>query len=189
VRNGAASSSRFTVFENGQSATSRQGITGIGPQVRIAPIPSWSNFSIQSAFTFAIGENLTGTSDSPFIDWDGPTWNTQVFNDFSIGNNFSLFTELDFLLEGIGDVNRFSTPATLIFSYNPSPKSTIYTLGGFSPFWQEQFDYFVQFGVGSKYQITPKFELEVLVTDFTNRFLSDTGGQASTLNFGIRFNL
>ncbi len=194
VSNERLPSSALDVFGSASpEGSSRQGITAFGPQIRYAPVEKWENFSIQSSFVFAIGTDLTGSATQPFIDWNGATWNTQVFNDFPIGNNFSLFTEIDFLWEDIGSssdgrLNRFSTPATLILSYNPNKKTTIYTLGGFSPFWQSNFDYFYQYGVGTKYQFTPKVELELLVTDFTNRFLSDTGGQAATYNIGFRFN-
>ena len=195
VSNSSLPSSALNVFGGTpDGGSSRQGITAFGPQIRYAPIEKWENFSIQSSFVFAIGENLTGSATQPFIDWNGATWNTQIFNDFPIGSSFSLFTEIDFLLEDIGSssngrLNRFSTPATLILSYNPNRKTTFYTLGGFSPFWQDTFDYFYQFGVGTKYQFTPNVELELLVTDFTNKFLSDTGGQAATFNIGFRFNL
>ncbi|MFK8008620.1 MAG: DUF547 domain-containing protein [Saprospiraceae bacterium] len=195
VRNDRLPSSPLAVFgndlEDGESA--RQGITAFGPQIRYAPVPKWENFSIQSSFVFPIGEDLAGNSTQPYIDWNGATWWTQVFNDFPIGTNFSLFTEVDFLLEDIGrkeeNSNRFSTPATVIFSYNPSPKITLYSLGGFSPFWQTEFDYFVQGGLGAKYQFTPNLELELLYTDFSNKFLSQTGGQAATYNVGLRINL
>ncbi|MEO1385351.1 MAG: hypothetical protein AAFV78_19200, partial [Bacteroidota bacterium] len=68
--------------------------------------------------------NLQGNGQLPFIDWDGATWWTQFFNDFPLGNNFSLFTEIDFMIEDIGsraegDINRISTPATVILSYFP----------------------------------------------------------------------
>ncbi len=174
--------------------SARQGFTAFGPQIRYAPVEKWTNFSIQSSFVFPIGEDLAGSATQPYIDWTGATWNTQLFNDFPLGNNFSIFTEIDFLLEDIGasedgHINRFSTPATLIFSYNPNKKTTLYTIGGFSPYWQSDFDYFLQGGFGAKYQFTPNLELELLVTDFTNKFLRDTGGQASTFNVGFRFNL
>ena len=194
VHNGPASTSRFEVFNSGEAGSSRQGITAFGPQIRYAPVEKWTNFSIQSSFVLPIGEDLAGSDSSPYIDWTGATWNTQVFNDFPIGNSFSLFTELDFLLEDIGSgdaghINRFSTPATVIFSYNPNPKTTLYALSGFSPYWQSNFDYFVQAGIGAKYQFTPNVELELLATDFTNQFLANSGGTASTLNIGLRVNL
>ena len=177
-----------------EGGSARNGITAFGPQIRYAPVEKWTNFSIQSSFVFPIGTDLTGSATQPYIDWNGATWNTQFFNDFPIGNNFSLFTELDVLIEDIGSsadgrINRFSTPATLILSYNLNRKTIIYTIGGFSPYWQSTFDYFLQGGFGAKYQFTPKVELELLVTDFTNKFLRDTGGQASTFNIGFRFNL
>lgn len=194
VRNESLPSSALNVFSSVNEGSARQGLTAIGPQIRYAPVEKWSNFSIQSAFLLPIGSDLTGNATQPFIDWTGATWNTQFFNDFPIGNNFSLFTEIDFLWEDIGSssnghINRVSTPATVIFSYNPNRKTTLYALGGFSPFWQSNFDYFAQGGIGAKYQFTPKIELELLFTDFTNKFLSDTGGQAATYNIGFRFNL
>ncbi len=194
VRNGLATDSPLAVFNPENSTSARTGITAIGPKVRIAPFPALENFSIQSSFVFATGSDLAGSEDRPYIDWNGATWWTQFFNDFSIGNNFSIFTEVDFLWEDIGNgdngnINRVSTPATLIFSYFPNPKTTFYTLGGFSPYWQSEFDYFAQAGLGAKYQFTPNFELELLYTAFTNQFLQSINGRAATYNLGIRYNL
>lgn len=172
--------------------TDRQGITNFGPKIRWAPIKKWSNFSIQSAFWIPVGKNLQGNEELPYIDWDGATWITQLFNDFDLGNKFSVFTELDFTLEDIGkteegDLNRFSTPATVIFSYFPNPKTTIYALSNFAPYWQSDFDYFAQAGIGAKYQVTSSFEIELLYTGFTNKFLQQIEGKASTFNIGFRF--
>jgi hypothetical protein len=193
VRNDKLPSSPFSALGSSDgSVSSRTGVTAFGPMIRYAPVPKWENFSIQSSFVFAIGDDLTGSNGTgPFIDWDGPTWWTQFFNDFAIGNSFSLFTEIDLLLEDIGSgrLNRWSTPVTAIFSYNPIPNMTLYTLGSYSPFWQSDFDYFTQLGVGFKYQFTPKFELELLFTDFSNKALNATGGQANTYNLGFRFNI
>jgi len=97
--------------------------------------------------------------------------------------------EVDLFIEdiGSGDLNRFSTPGTVIFSYFPNSKTTFYALGSYSPFWQDTFDYFAQGGLGFKYQVSPDFEIELLYTDFTNKFLSNSGGQASTFNIGFRY--
>jgi hypothetical protein len=191
VRYGAETDSPLDVL--GEST--RQGVTTFGPKVRIAPIPRWTNFSIQSALWFPTGDDLAGRSgEQRFIDWEGPIWWTQVFNDFPIGNKFSLFTEIDLLWEdmGRGDqgrANRVSTPATVIFSYFPTPKATLYALTNYSPFWQQDYDYFYQLGLGSKYQFNPNFELELSYTYFTNEFLNMTMGRAATYNLGVRFNL
>ena len=195
VRNDGLDTSPFDVLTTSSSVGSaRHGLTALGPQIRYAPKEEWTNFSIQSSFVFPIGNDLAGSNTQPYIDWTGPTWWTQFFNDFSIGNSFSLFTEIDVLIEDIGlssngHINRFSTPVTTILSYNPSPKATIYGITGFSPFWQGEFDYFYQVGVGTKYQFTPMFEIELLVTKFANRFLVETGGDAATFNLGLRYNI
>jgi len=194
VRNTSLPSSPFSVFGSGEEGSSRSGLTAIGPQIRYAPVPKWTNFSIQSSFVLPVGTDLAGSATQAYIDWTGPTWNTQFFNDFPIGTKFSLFTELAVLFEDIGSnenghVNRLSTPVTGIFSFTPSTKLTVYALAGYSPYWQSDFDYFYQYGIGSKYQFTPDVEIELLYTDFTNEFLSNTGGQAETINIGFRFNL
>lgn len=196
VRNDNLPSNPLSVFSNSLEAgeSNRSGLTAFGPQFRYAPVEKWTNFSIQTTLLFPIGEDLTGNDSEPYIDWGGTSVQVQLFNDFPVGDNFSLFTELDLFWEDLGaesegHINRFSTPATLIFSYNPTPKSTIYTIGSFSPFWQSEFDYFTQAGVGSKYQFTRNVELELLYTAFSNKFLSDTGGKAATYNIGLRYNL
>ena len=197
VRNEPVDGSPFSVLGGSEGANStRQRFTAIGPQIRYAPVEEWTNFSIQSTFSYALGDALTGSPTAgPFIDWNGHDWNTQFFNDFTIGSNFSLFTEVDFLLEDIGPsdeghINRIATPVTLIFSYNPNAKTTLYTIGSYNPYWgQEVYDYFYQFGGGAKYQFTPKVELELLVTSFRNRDLLASGGDAATFNLGFRFNI
>ncbi|MEL7120473.1 MAG: hypothetical protein AAFO07_13565, partial [Bacteroidota bacterium] len=195
VRNNSVDDSPLSVFTLESTPSTRQGITTIGPKIRWAPFENMPNFSIQSAFWFNTSDDLAGNgNDLPFIDFNGPTWWTQFFNDIPLGDNWSIFTEIDAMWEDIGSTdeghfNRFSTPAILIVSYFPNPKTTIYGLSGFTPYWQADFDYFYQFGLGAKYQFTPDFELELLYTDFANEFLVETGGQASTYNFGIRYNI
>ena len=194
VRNNTLPSSPFSVFGSSENGSSRSGLTAIGPQIRFAPIPEWSNFSIQSSLVFPIGSDLAGGDNQIYIDWAGPTWNTQLFNDFSIGDDFSLFTEFDVLLEDIGKAsngrqNRLSTPVTIIFSYLPIRNLTFYMLGGYSPYWQKEYDYFTQIGLGSKYQFNSSFEVELLYTDFSNKFLNNNNGQAATYNLGLRINI
>ena len=193
VRNESLPSSALNVFSGDGGGSNRTGVTTIGPKIRWAPFNNLPNFSVQSAFWFPVGSDLEGTSNLPFIDWNNSTWWTQFFNDISIGSNFSLFTEVDFLWEDIGNkdngaFNRVSTPVTLIFSYFPNPKTTIYALSGYSPYWQQDFDYFAQGGLGAKYQFTRNFEVELLYTAFTNEFLQSVNGTAATYNIGIRIN-
>lgn len=192
VSNEMLPASPLGVFGQLDEGLDRAGVTTIGPKIRWAPIPAWQNFSVQSAFWFSLGDDWEGSSTQPFIDWNGASWWTQIFNDFPIGSHFTLFTEVDLFWEDIGrqedDLNRFSTPATVIFSYFPNPKTTLYVLTNFSPFWQEDFDYFAQAGLGAKYQFNPNFELEFLYTAFTNEYLQSINGQAATYNIGVRYN-
>lgn len=194
VRNANLPDSPFAVFGSAPSQSTRSGLTALGPQIRYAPVLHWPNFSIQSSFVFAIGNQLSGSNSQPYIDWDGPTWWTQMFNDFAIGQHFSLFTEFDLLLEDIGRsssgrANRFSTPVTAILSYSYNRKWVMYALAGYSPYWQRDFNYFYQLGLGTKYQFTANLEFELLFTDFSNSFLAESGGNASTYNVGVRFNI
>ncbi len=81
---GPDSESIFNVF--GGSDQNRGGLTAFGPKVRWAFLPKAPNFSLQSALTFPLGKDLTGSATEIYIDWDGPSWNTQLFNDFTANN-------------------------------------------------------------------------------------------------------
>jgi hypothetical protein len=184
VRNSVGESA-LAIFKN-----SRQGITAFGPQVRWAPSESWPNLSIQSSLTFPLGSELSGGTGISFLDWSGPVFITQFFNDKSIGDKFSLFTEIDLLIEeigGSGKANRISTPITGIFSWFPVKNFTIYGLVGYSPYYVKPYDYFIQLGLGMKFQLSPDFEIEILLTDFSNRYLNLVDGNAATYNLGFRY--
>lgn len=190
VLNNQLPSSVFDVFGALSEGNGRQRVSAFGPQIRWAPFKSLSNFSIQSSFTFPIGQDLSGGSSSPFLDWSGPVFVTQFFNDKSIGDKFSLFTEIDLWIEEIGGsekANRVSTPMTVIFSWFPKKNFTVYGLVGYSPYIEAPYDYFTQLGMGVKYQLSPQFEIEVLATDFSNRYLNSISGSAATYNIGFRY--
>ncbi|MEL6357600.1 MAG: DUF547 domain-containing protein, partial [Bacteroidota bacterium] len=131
----AGQANNFDVFSSDGASSFRQAVPTIGPKIRVAPFNSLPNFSIQSAFWIPIANDLTGAETGQrFFDFDGPTWFTQFFNDFPIGDNFSAFAEIDLLIEDIGSsengrINRTSTPVTGIFSYFPNPMTTLYALG------------------------------------------------------------
>jgi len=187
--NSGIPSGALDVFKGLDGPTGRTGITGIGPRIRWAPIPEWSGFSLQSTFTFAVGDNLAGTADQPFIDWDNNIFWTQFFYDKSIGTRFSFFAELDVLWEDIGGADRLTFPATVIFSYFPDKKLTLYTLAGYAPTLTPDFDYFHQLGLGTKYQVTRRFEIELLYTKFQTKFVKSQNGNAGTYNLGLRFTI
>jgi hypothetical protein len=190
VVNSTLPSSALEIFQSANGQNGRQRFTAVGPQIRWAPVTSWPNFSLQSSLTFPLGSNLSGSVEKPFLDWAGPVFLTQLFNDKSISDKFSLFTELDLLVEeigGAGKSNRVSTPITGIFSWFPKKNLTVYGLLGYSPYLVQPYDYFTQLGLGFKYQISVNFELEILVTDFSNRYLQSVNGEAATYNLGFRY--
>lgn len=194
VSNVSLPSSPFAVFTANKDNTFsvRQGITGIGPKIRWAPVKKWSHFSLQSTLLVPFVKDQEGSSTKPYIDWNGPVWYTQFFYDRDLGSSFSIFTEIDFWAEDIGfdkneNFNRFSTPVTLILSYFPVKNLTIYGLSSYSPYFLDPYDYFYQYGLGAKYQFTQAFELEFLYTNFNNKFLNEApNGNASTINLGVR---
>ncbi len=183
--------SPFSILSTEDALRSRGVVATLGPKIRVAPNINWPNFSIQSALWIPLRNDLSGQTGEPWVDWSGMTWWTQIFNDFTLGSQFSIFAEFDILWEDIGRSgehdNRLSTPMTGIFSYFPNRKTTLYALANFSPLWSPELDYFFQPGLGAKYQFTPRFELELLYTYFDNSFLRDVGGNAATFNIGLRF--
>lgn len=198
VRNDVASSSPFKVLSFENTQTSRHGLTNIGPKIRYAPFEALPKFSIQSAWWLPTGDDLEGTIFKPYSDWNGSSFLTQFFSDFSLGNKWALFAEVDFFMEDIskkeaGGFNRISVPVTTIFSFFPTKGVTLYAMGGYSPYlsWtgkeKGDKDYFVQGGMGAKYQFSPAFEIELLYTAFSNEYLHFIGGKAATFNLGFRY--
>ena len=187
--NSGIPSSALDVFKSLDGPTGRTGLTGIGPRIRWAPFPKFSGFSLQSTFTFAVGDELEGNADQPFIDWNNNIFWTQFFFDKSIGTKFSFFAEVDVTWEDIGDFNKLTFPVTSIFSYFPDKKVTLYALAGYAPTVTPDFDYFHQLGLGTKYQVTRRFEIELLYTSFQTKFVKSQNGSANTFNLGLRFTL
>lgn len=186
-----ASDAPFAVFGGLAAPSGRRAFTGIGPKVRVAPFTSLPNFSVQSTLWLAPGSDQEGNAQESYIDWNKAIWWTQFFNDFSLNDQMAIFAEVDFLWEDIGgeetDFNRVSTPVTAIFSYFPVENLTLYGMAGYSPYWQKDYDYFYQGGVGVKYQLHPDFEIEMLYTLFSNSYLEFVEGKATTFNVGFRY--
>lgn len=192
VKNQLGSSTPLDVFQHSPYVSKRKGLTALGPMIRYAPKQEWPNFSIQSSLTFPLAKALSGDTKRPFIDWSGIVWNTQFMNDYSIGTKWSMFTEVGLLMEDFG-INRaqhnyrVSIPLTLIMSYYPIARWTVYGIVGTNIYAQIPVDYYFQVGAGIKYQITPRLELELLYTNFNNRELLKNRGTANTYNVGLRY--
>ncbi len=190
VKNQIGDSSAFDLFKSLNASSDRQEVSGIGPLIRWAAVPKWTHFSIQSSLLIPLDKDLSGNAlMQPYVDYDGLIWFTQFFNDLTINNKFSIFTEVDFLIEDLGGDNpsRISTPLTAILSYFPFKNYTLYTLASYSPYYEDPSDYFYQLGIGTKYQFTPNYEIELLYSHFDTKFLNKVDGEAATYNLGLRY--
>lgn len=180
------------------SVDSRFAVIGVGPKIKIAPVKSLPRLSIQSTYLLPIGDKLEGTfGEVVFLEEDKQLWLTQFFYDYQINEAFQLFFQQAFWMNFPGQSFRknsyLKTQTSVFASYFPNPKWTIYAMTEYFPthydFNSQSFDafntYFVQSGIGLKYQLVPNvIELEALYTDFW--LGSDGQGAGQTLNLGVR---
>ncbi len=173
-------------FKNDNS-TSRAGLTAIGPKFKIAPFRKAPNISLQSSFMLSVIDDPLGREGNAYVD-NGHHWWTQLFYDLPLTDEFSLFLEADLFAElepGFDmEQSTFMMPLKNIMSYFPHPDWTIYSLAEFAPTLADPYVYYTQMGIGVKYLITPAFEIETLITNFSS---SDNAARESTYNFGIRY--
>ena len=171
-------------------------LAGFGPAIRFTPFKRLSNLSIRSALWFPGGQNLENRNGN-FVAHDRISSFTQVFYDAELNANWRLFTEVDLLYRFStreDQVNFFRTPVTGILSYFPNGKSSIFALYQYSPRYErlsngfdEQFgltQWFQQAGLGFKYQLSSRLELEA---SYTNFFASRNDGGGETFNIGFRW--
>ena len=182
----------------------RFGVTTIGPKVKIAPFEGVPNFSIESIFWIPLNANLEGTGgDNPlyFLDWNRPIWWNRFYYDKSFGD-FQAFTEIDLLFRipiYEGQKQALDIPMNLIFSYFPTPKTTVYVLGQHVNRYRldlapvppsEDTDAITSsanysaYGAGGKYQLTDKLQVEALYTNFWRGINSGLG---ETYNLGLKY--
>ncbi len=186
---------------NGDRET-QTGISLIGPKIKIAPFKSLSRLSIQTSYLFSATddpENRNPSSTRPFFFFanDRSLWLTQFFYDVPLSSQFQLFFQQAFWYNVVGESfrenNYLQTQTSVFASYFVNAKWTIYGMSEYFPTHYNDadqsgdpfFSYFVQSGVGTKYQLIPnKIELEFLYTNFW--LGSGGGGAGQTFNFGIR---
>lgn len=189
--------------------THRTGVTTIGPKIKIAPFRGVGNFSIESILWLPVGgSKLEGSSAEDnggqalyFLDWNRPIWWNRFYFDKVFGQ-FQLFTEVDLLFRIPIYENQkqaLDMPLNLIVSWFPTSKSTLYVLGQHvnryrldtSPVAPDQDPDAIStsanystWGVGGKYQLTPKLNVEVLYSDFWRGVNSGLG---ETYNLGLKY--
>ncbi len=190
-------------FEFTNTDTTRVGLAYAGPRIRIQPFKSEANFTMQSSILIPTTQSSEGKSADAngkgalaFLEWDRIQWWTQFFYVKSF-NKSQLFFEAD-LWYRIGykenQATALDVPLTIIYSYFPSSKTTIYALGSHSV--RNQYNpnnyadaitsasNYTSVGLGFKYQITSKLNVELLYTNFLRGVNSGLG---NTFNVGLRY--
>lgn len=193
--------SRAFAFTNNDST--RVGISTLGPRVKIQPFKNVANFTFQSSLLISPTPNAEGKGPDAngngalyFLEWDRIQWWNQFFytKDFY---KSQLFLELD-LWYRFGykkdNATALDLPVTVIYSYFPTSKSTLYALVSHTT--RNQYnpnDYkddittaanFTSGGIGAKYQLTPSLNLELLYTNFLR---GKNSGLGNTFSFGLRY--
>lgn len=191
VRKGPEDSKSIEVFNYVQDANNRTTISTLGPKIKWNPSKKIPKLSVQSSFLIPISDSLENKSNRPWLDYDRYTWWTQFFYDKPIGSKFQLFLEADllfripkFIQEADYSLTTLSTPLSAFVSYFPSPKSTVYVNYQYAPTITSFPDYFMQGGIGFKYQVLSKLQVEL---SYTNFFASQNNGAGSTYNIGLRY--
>lgn len=180
-------------------AGATSGISGIGPKIKIAPFKSLPRLSIQSTFLVSTLDDPERNNDNRFfLEWDANLWLNQVYFDLPLNEKSQLFFQqafwYRFVKDGSSVENNFlETQTSVFYSYFPSSRWTVYAMSEYFPRHYDLgneraegfFSYFVQSGMGVKYQLIPNLiELEALYTNFWNG--SEGQGAGETINLGIR---
>ncbi len=203
----STSSSKFStvsrVLKLTNTDTTRVGLAYVGPRIKIQPFKSEPNFTMQSSVLVPTTPSSEGKSADEngngalaFLEWDRIQWWTQFFFVKSF-KKAQLFLEAD-LWYRIGykknQATALDVPLTLIYSYFPTPKTTFYALASHSVRNQYNPNNYsdaitsanndTSAGLGFKYKITSKLNLELLYTNFLRGVNSGLG---NTFNVGFRY--
>ena len=190
-------------FEFKNDDSTRVGLSYVGPRIKIQPLKSESNFTIQSSLLFPTspfaegrGADIDGNGALYFLDWDRIQSWTQFFYVKNFRNS-QLFLEFDVWYRfgyKEGQASAVDLPLTAIYSYFPTPKTTIYGIA--SHVARNQYNpnnladgittaaNYTAAGLGFKYQMSSKLNLELLYTNFLR---GTNSGLGNTFNIGIRY--
>ena len=180
---------------------SRTAVVGFGPKVKIAPFENLPRLSLQSTLLFPLAEDLEDRRQdfTPFLETDATLWLNQIFFDLPLNEKSQLFFQqafwYRFVRNSFAANNFLQTQTSVFYSYFPTDRWTLYGMTEYFPTHYNSadevqsaeafFSYFVQSGIGTKYQLVPNLiELELLYTNFWNG--SEGQGAGETINFGIR---
>tara|TARA_B100000809_G_scaffold121024_1_gene119236 strand:- start:4239 stop:5117 length:879 start_codon:yes stop_codon:yes gene_type:complete len=190
VSNGTTTSSATNVLAFTNSSQSRSGINLAGFKIKFNPIRKWKKLSVQSGLLLSvISDPQSEKLDRPFLDNNRHLWISKLLYDIKISSKFQAFTQLSTWVsidKNLEDENTgIATPVDLFISYFPSKKFTIYLQNQFWPSLGSEgiSSYFVQEGLGIKYQLAKGVELESSYTAFV---IGKDTGAGQTFNFGVR---
>jgi len=190
VSNGSSNSNPASVLTFTNSSKSRSGINLAGFKIKFNPIKKWKKLSVQTGILFSvISDPQSKYLDRPFLDNNRHLWITKLLYDIKISPKFQAFTQLSTWVsidKNLEDENTgIATPIDLFISYFPSKKFTIYLQNQFWPSLGSEgvSSYFVQEGLGVKYQLAKGVELESSYTAFV---IGKDTGAGKTFNLGLR---
>ena len=187
---GATNSNATNVLTFSNSSKSRTGINLAGIKIKFNPVKKWKRFSVQSGLMLSvISDPQSEKLDRPFLDNNRHLWITKFLYDKKITEKFQMFTQIATWVsidKNLSDENtNLATPFDLFLSYFPTKKITIYLQNQIWPTFGDKglSSYFVQEGLGLKYQLFKGVELE---TSYTSFIVGETSGAGQTFNLGVR---
>ncbi len=190
VYSGDVSSSPTNVFTFSTSKQARSGINLAGIKVKFNPIKKWERLSIQTGLMLSvISDPESKKLDRPFLDNNRHLWITKFLYDKKLSSKFQLFAQLSSWVsidKNLEDENTgIATPIDMFVSYFPNKKLTIYLQNQFWPSIGSEglSSYFMQEGLGLKYQLFKGVELE---TSYTAFVIGKDTGAGQTFNLGVR---
>lgn len=186
---GGASLSSPLGFRN--SAEARSGISSIAPAIKFNPIATLQNFSIQSALSIPLFKNEI--EHEVFLDQKGFTWQNRLFFDTTSSNEkFQFFSELNLEYNFGKEAESYANDSLrvspgLFVSYFPSQNFTLLVLAQHSNLFDISNNFsqnYTALGGGTKYQLTPSLNIELLYTSFVR---GNSTGLGKTYNIGLRY--
>jgi hypothetical protein len=186
-------------FAFSNTDSTRFGLTSVGLRAKVAPFKAVKDLSVQTTVfipTITNPEGSNGTQNLYWADWDRVTMWNQIFYT-KTWNKFQLFTEIDALIRfkyRSNQISHMDMPMTIIGSYFPTSKWTVYGLAQHTPrstfdFEQANTDWVIPanwttLGAGVKYQPISNLTIELLYTNFVRGVNTGLG---TTFNLGIKY--
>lgn len=154
-------------FDGNTLLTKNQiGLSHFGPKIKFHPVKKWTNVTLQQTLYIPIQKHVDGQTVSF----------TQLFWDKKLNDKNFLFVEAS-LWTTITPDFRVLPLIKGFYSFLPTERWTVYAMTTLP----------VEFGLGTKYRLTPNLELELLYTKYLpiEKILGDRN--AMTMNLGVRW--